>query len=538
MPRVGITAYDLLLSCPGDVLDTIDIIKQEVENFNRIFGSLNNIEVIVRHWSTDSFPQSGDKPQELLNKQFVRDCDAAVAIFWTRFGTPTDKYQSGTEEEIEEMIRAGKQVFLYFLDKPISPSGVDMKQYDKVKQFKERYKDRGIFAVINDEQDLRKQFLNHLSLYFLKLFTGKQQTNIVNQSPQLMLKCLDQRDKKINVTYRNLKQSKFIKNKEESIVGLINKINEINLPKRSKVEHLSEEKRENNSGEKNEILSSIQDQLKLATPSWRNSLSKSEYIDIDHEQKNQIHKYCSEREIIILDEFWNLGNLKKQEALVQIHFSSGTSLIGTNEEKQKYELIQDLYWEIEEYHEYEDYFTKIDKMGMVKCIISNNGTTFDEDIDVKITIRKGCILQREEIPIPDINIIDKINETKFIKVIFRMQDNDSIEAYSDYPVKPHIKYPSMPDPFWDQRKSSIQKYEDSKREYGYYIDEVFCYKYYSNDENDIITFNIRYLKQNTNMYLPSLLIFKQIPEYFEYEIRSKYTPDVVRGRVELQKEVE
>ena len=35
----------------------------------------------------------------------MRDCDAAVAIFWTKFGTPTDKYGSGTEEEIEEMLR-------------------------------------------------------------------------------------------------------------------------------------------------------------------------------------------------------------------------------------------------------------------------------------------------------------------------------------------------------------------------------------------------------------------------------------------------
>lgn len=35
---------------------------------------------------------------------------AAVAIFWTKFGTPTDKYGSGTEEEIEEMLSSNKQV--------------------------------------------------------------------------------------------------------------------------------------------------------------------------------------------------------------------------------------------------------------------------------------------------------------------------------------------------------------------------------------------------------------------------------------------
>ena len=97
MPRIGITAYDLLISCPSDVIKYVDIIKDCVDSFNRTIGEVNNCEIVTKHWSTDSFPQSGNKPQELLNNQFVRECDAAVAIFWTRFGTPTDKYGSGTE---------------------------------------------------------------------------------------------------------------------------------------------------------------------------------------------------------------------------------------------------------------------------------------------------------------------------------------------------------------------------------------------------------------------------------------------------------
>ena len=62
-------------------------------------------------------------------------------MFWTRFGSPTEKYGSGTEEEIEEMIASGKQVFLYFLDKPMPPSEMDSDEYKKVKAFKEKYSD-------------------------------------------------------------------------------------------------------------------------------------------------------------------------------------------------------------------------------------------------------------------------------------------------------------------------------------------------------------------------------------------------------------
>ena len=66
MPREGVTIYDLLISCPGDVTGYLQLIKEAVDNFNKLYGSLNNIQVSIKHWSTDSFPESGDKPQELL----------------------------------------------------------------------------------------------------------------------------------------------------------------------------------------------------------------------------------------------------------------------------------------------------------------------------------------------------------------------------------------------------------------------------------------------------------------------------------------
>lgn len=187
MPRTGITAYDLLISCPGDVLQYADIVKEYVESFNHTLGCLNSAEIVTRHWATDSFPQSGDRPQELLNKQFIRDCDAAVAIFWTKFGTPMHKYGSGTEEEIEEMLSSGKQVFLYFVDDPSNPSVIDMEQYRKVIDFKEKYKGCGLYGLVKDESNLRKQFSDHLTMYFLPTITGDISRDITMVVPLLQI---------------------------------------------------------------------------------------------------------------------------------------------------------------------------------------------------------------------------------------------------------------------------------------------------------------------------------------------------------------
>ena len=44
MPREGVTIYDLLISCPGDVTGYLQLIKEAVDNFNKLYGSLNNIQ--------------------------------------------------------------------------------------------------------------------------------------------------------------------------------------------------------------------------------------------------------------------------------------------------------------------------------------------------------------------------------------------------------------------------------------------------------------------------------------------------------------
>ena len=49
MPRAGITAYDLLISCPGDVEKYIEVVKECLEGFNTVIGRINNAEIVGRH---------------------------------------------------------------------------------------------------------------------------------------------------------------------------------------------------------------------------------------------------------------------------------------------------------------------------------------------------------------------------------------------------------------------------------------------------------------------------------------------------------
>lgn len=528
MPRMGITAYDLLLSCPGDVLEYIDIIREEVANFNRVFGILNNIDVVVKHWSTDSYPEAGDKPQKLLNEQFILDCDVVVAIFWSRFGTPTDKYQSGTEEEIEEMINKGKQVFLYFLDKPIALSEINLEQYNKVCNFKEKYeKDKGLYSVVHNEHELRKQFFNHLSLYFLKLVTGNNNATSIVNKPDLKIECLKVKENK--VYYSQYKESEFCRNKEKEIYAIIEQIDNITIT--SNYIKTKNDKVEDDNSSVN--IDTIQQNANISQIK-NYFIQSSKKANIEKEKK-EILKYFVEKNITVTNGFWDLGSLSIHKSVITLPYSNGESLEGTIEEEEKYKLIQKLYWTILDYSSYEEYFGEVDKMATINLTISNNGATFDEDIDIKIIVESGVIYKLDDFPIPESNIIEEVNNMNIVNLFFEADESDTIEKYSGYPID--IEIPQVPIIAYPYGESIQDKIERNQSKYNDKLEKIFCYKYFNNENQDILTFNIQYLKQNTTMHFPSSLVFKKVPKFIECEVRSKFTSNIIRFKINLDEKL-
>lgn len=520
MPRKGIIIYDLLISCPSDVVKYLEIIKECIESFNRTFGDLNNIEIVTKHWSTNSYPESGDKPQELLNKQFVRDCDAAVAIFWTRFGTPTDKYESGTEEEIEEMLSAKKQVFMYFLNDPITPTELDQDQYKKVLEFRKKYKDKGVYAIVDNELDFQRQFTNHLSLYFLSLISESEDSKSKALSPILKIRDANTLSEKCcSLSRTQLLESKFIKNQKDKIIGSFETLNNFILPKHSK--KLNSDL--NNFNELTYTSRSYEQISKI--------VGTSNFVEVNEDWIKDINEFANKNQINIEEKFWNLGNLKSYYSQLQFPFgSSGPSYYGTDEEKKRYSLLKNLYLSIKEYNEYNEYFGYIDNVKVLRLMISNLGNTFDEDIDIKLIIPKGYILKYKDLPYPGPNIIENLLDMKLFDFIFLIPESDTVNKYEES-KEDKLKFshvnkfsPILP-------KSIEEEYEDNKYEYKILLDEIFSYKQFESLDSDILIFDIKYLKHNSSMAFPSILMFKNIPEIIEYEITSKHIPKIIKGKM-------
>ena len=56
---------------------------------------------------------------------------------------------------------------------------------------------------------------------------------------------------------------------------------------------------------------------------------------------------------------------------------------------------------------------------------------------------------------------------------------------------------------------------------------------FEKEDCDVLTFHLNYLKHNTRMAFPSVLIFHDVPESIDYEMASKHSPDVIKGKIEI-----
>jgi hypothetical protein len=115
-------------------------------------------------WETHSSPELAGRPQQIINERLLESADLLVGIFWTRVGSPTGKSISGSVEEIERHLKAGKPVMLYFSTAPVVLSTLDREQFDALEEFKGWAKTQGLIEFYDSPDDFRSKFRGHLQI--------------------------------------------------------------------------------------------------------------------------------------------------------------------------------------------------------------------------------------------------------------------------------------------------------------------------------------------------------------------------------------
>lgn len=170
----------VMIASPGDVGKERQLVRDVIHEWNAIHAQERSAVLLPVGWETDSFPDMGGRAQEIISKQIAKDCDLLVGVFWTRVGSPTGEFASGTVEEIEEHMSAGKPAMLYFSSAPVVMDSVDQDNYTKLQEFKKSCYDRGLVHGYGSLTEFRQQFSRHLAQTVISKFGAVGET--INES--------------------------------------------------------------------------------------------------------------------------------------------------------------------------------------------------------------------------------------------------------------------------------------------------------------------------------------------------------------------
>ncbi len=147
----NITLYKVFLASPGDVKEERLIVKKVIDEINTGNYLTNEIKLELITWETHSWPSTGIDAQDVINKQLPNDYDIFIGIMWNRFGTPTNRAESGTKEEFDRAFEKNKadpkgtQVLFFFKTTAIPVKEIDLDSLVKIRKFQEELIGQGVY---------------------------------------------------------------------------------------------------------------------------------------------------------------------------------------------------------------------------------------------------------------------------------------------------------------------------------------------------------------------------------------------------------
>ena len=162
--------YKVMIASPSDVATERQVIRDVVNEWNAIHSEDRAAVLMPVGWESHASPQMGIRPQEVINRQVLKDCDLLVAAFWTRIGSPTGEFSSGTVEEIEEHLAAGKPAMIYFSAQPVQPDSVDAEQFQALQTFKNSCRGRGLIENYDSISEFREKISRNLAQTVIRDF--------------------------------------------------------------------------------------------------------------------------------------------------------------------------------------------------------------------------------------------------------------------------------------------------------------------------------------------------------------------------------
>lgn len=161
--------YKVFISSPGGLSKQREVAKQTVMNMSKLYDR-RGIMFDPWLWEADSVSEFGSPAQTVITKQ-LGEYDIYVGIMGTRFGTSTDKFGSGTEQEFYEALEANKasgypRVGFFFKSENVNTSKLtadDIDQLQKISKFRTTIGPLGLYREFTEDHQLSIEITNLLA---------------------------------------------------------------------------------------------------------------------------------------------------------------------------------------------------------------------------------------------------------------------------------------------------------------------------------------------------------------------------------------
>jgi hypothetical protein len=209
----------VFVGSPSDVEEERSKLEEVIRELNITWSEAFDLRLDLIRWETHAYPDIGEDAQDVINQQIGDDYDIFIGIMWTRFGTPTGRAGSGTEEEFQraknrydknpETIR----IMFYFKDSPVSISKLDPSEIKKIQDFKSSFsKDGALYWNFSNVNEFERFIRMHLSKQIQRYLKTDKNVKIVRPEKQDEEGLIDLMDK--------------FENKMNKVTEALNEINE------------------------------------------------------------------------------------------------------------------------------------------------------------------------------------------------------------------------------------------------------------------------------------------------------------------------
>lgn len=159
----------VFVASPSDLADERARLEEVITELNQTWSRSHGIRLDLVRWESHAYPGFGQDAQDVINQQIPQDYDVFIGIMWHRFGTPTGRAESGTEEEFTrakarwDADHTTLNLMIYFKDAPLSPSQIDPLQLSRLTEFKKTLGEEGAlywpFKSVDDFETLARMHL-------------------------------------------------------------------------------------------------------------------------------------------------------------------------------------------------------------------------------------------------------------------------------------------------------------------------------------------------------------------------------------------